>query len=61
MDEHRALLGEDRAAMVFTEPLRDVRTDGHAYELASIRGELSRFLGPVCALLSLYSRSGSLH
>jgi DNA modification methylase len=58
---YKVLMGEDRAAMVFTEPLRDTRSAGHVYELSPVRGERLRFLIQVCALLSLYSRPGSIH
>jgi DNA modification methylase len=58
---YKVLMGEDRAAMVFTEPLRDTGSAGHVYELSPMRGERSRFLIQVCALLSLYSRPGSIH
>src|SRR6202040_903581 len=58
---YKVLMGEDRAAMVFTEPLRDTGSAGHVYELSPMGGERSRFLIQVCALLSLYSRPGSLH
>jgi hypothetical protein len=47
--------------MVFTEPLRDTGSAGHVYELSPVRGERLRFLIQVCALLSHYSRPGSIH
>ena len=58
---YKVLLREDRAAMVFTEPLRNADSAGHVYELPPLRGERSKFLLQVCGLLGLYRRPGSLH
>jgi hypothetical protein len=55
---YKLLMGEDRAATVFTEPLRDA---GQVYRIPPLRSERWRFLTQICALLSLYSRPGSLH
>jgi len=58
---YEVLLGNDRAAMVFTEPLRDARRAGNIYKLPPTRNARFRFLIQVCGLLGLYSRPGSLH
>jgi DNA modification methylase len=68
-----ALMGEERAAMVFTDPPYNVRIDGHASGLGAIHhrpftmgsGEMSQaeftaFLAP-CRNLAAFSAAGSLH
>jgi hypothetical protein len=55
---YKLLMGEDRAAVVFTEPLRDA---GQVYRISPLRSARWTFLTQICALLSLYSRPGSLH
>jgi DNA modification methylase len=69
-----ALMGEERAAMVFTDPPYNVRIDGHASGLGAIHhrqfpmasGEMDRaqfttFLTQACQKLAAYSVEGSLH
>jgi DNA modification methylase len=58
---YKIVLGNDRPAMVFTEPLRDASRAGNIYELLPSRNERFRFLIQVCGLMGLYSRPGSLH
>jgi DNA modification methylase len=71
---YAALMGNARAAMVFTDPPYNVRIDGHATGLGTIRhkdftmasGEMSPaeftdFLSRVCALLASHSVDGSIH
>ena len=70
----RALMGEERAEMVFTDPPYNVRIDGHAGGLGKIRhrefamasGEMSReqftaFLRQAMQNLVGYSTDGSIH
>jgi DNA modification methylase len=69
-----ALLGEERATMVFTDPPYNVPIDGHASGLGAIHhrpfpmasGEMDKvaftaFLGQACRNLAAFSASGSLH
>jgi hypothetical protein len=69
-----ALMGEQRAAMVFTDPPYNVPIDGHASGLGAVHhrpfpmasGEMSRaeftaFLGQACRNLAAFSVDGSLH
>jgi DNA modification methylase len=69
-----ALIGEERAAMVFTDPPYNVPIDGHASGLGAIRhrpfpmasgemdkGEFIAFLGQACRNLAAFSAAGSLH
>ena len=69
-----ALMGEERAAMVFTDPPYNVEIDGHASGLGAIHhrpfpmasGEMSKaeftaFLGQACRNLAAFSAAGSLH
>jgi hypothetical protein len=69
-----ALMGEERAAMVFTDPPYNVPIDGHASGLGAVHhrpfpmasGEMSRaeftaFLGQACRNLAAFSVDGSLH
>src|SRR5215472_4745451 len=69
-----ALIGEDRAAMVFTDPPYNVPIDGHASGLGAIRhrsfpmasGEMDRseftaFLGQALRNLAAFSCDGSIH
>ncbi len=68
------LMGEDRAAMVFTDPPYNVPIDGHVSgkgkphhrEFAMAAGEMSEgefaaFLTTVCGLMADVSRDGALH
>ncbi len=68
------LMGEDRAAMVFTDPPYNVPIDGHASGLGAIhhrpfpmasgemdRTEFTAFLGEVLRNLAAFSGDGSLH
>ena len=70
----RALMGEDRAAMVFTDPPYNVPIDGHASGLGAIhhrpfpmasgemdRSEFTAFLGEAFRNLAAFSGDGSLH
>jgi hypothetical protein len=76
LDEHAfaALMGEDRAVAVFTDPPYNVRIDGHASGLGAIHhrefamasGEMderafTEFLARACTLLARYSCDGSIH
>src|SRR5215472_15615944 len=69
-----ALIGEYRAAMVFTDPPYNVPIEGHASGLGAIRhrpfqmasGEMNRsefiaFLGQALRNLAAFSRDGSIH
>ncbi|MBV9200511.1 MAG: DNA methylase N-4, partial [Alphaproteobacteria bacterium] len=69
-----AVLGKDRAAMVFTDPPYNVPIDGHASGLGATRhrsfpmasGEMDRseftaFLHQVCRNLAAFSAEGALH
>jgi DNA modification methylase len=69
-----ALMGEERAAMVFTDPPYNVPIDGHASGLGAIHhrpfpmasGEMDKaaftaFLGQACRNLAAFSAEGSLH
>src|SRR6202011_3317190 len=69
-----ALLGEERATMVFTDPPYNVQIDGHASGLGAIHhrpfpmasGEMDKaaftaFLGQACRNLAAFSAGGSLH
>ena len=69
-----ALMGEERAAMAFTDPPYNVPIDGHASGLGAIHhrqfpmasGEMNRpqfttFLTQACQKLAAYSVEGSLH
>jgi DNA modification methylase len=69
-----ALLGEERAAMVFTDPPYNVAIDGHAGGLGAIHhrpfamasGEMSEteftaFLSQACRNLAAFSANGSIH
>jgi DNA modification methylase len=69
-----ALMGEDCAAMVFTDPPYNVPIEGHASGLGAIHhrpfpmasGEMDKagftaFLGQACRNLAAFSASGSLH
>ena len=71
---YAALMGDSKAAMVFTDPPYNVRIDGHATGLGTIQhkdfkmasGEMSPaeftdFLGRVCSLLASHSADGSIH
>jgi DNA modification methylase len=68
------LMGEERAAMVFTDPPYNVPIDGHASGLGAIHhrpfpmasGEMDKagftaFLGHACRNLAAFSAGGSLH
>ena len=68
------LMGEERAAIVFSDPPYNVPIDGHASGLGAIHhrpfpmasGEMDRtqfaaFLGRVCRNLATFSVDGSLH
>jgi len=69
-----ALMGEERAAMVFSDPPYNVPIDGHASGLGAIHhrpfpmasGEMDRaaftaFLSQACRNLAAFSADGSLH
>jgi len=69
-----ALMGEERAAMVFTDPPYNVPIDGHASGLGAIHhrpfpmasGEMDRsgftaFLTEACQNLAAFSGAGSIH
>ena len=68
------LMGEERAAMVFTDPPYNVPIDGHASGLGAIhhrpfpmasgemnQAEFTAFLGQACRNLAAFSADGSLH
>src|SRR6516225_8766402 len=69
-----ALMGEERAAMVFTDPPYNVPIEGHASGLGAIhhrpfpmasgemdQDEFTAFLAQVCRNLAAFSTGGSLH
>jgi DNA modification methylase len=69
-----ALMGKERAAMVFSDPPYNVPIDGHASGLGAIRhrpfpmasGEMDKaaftaFLGQACRNLAAFSADGSIH
>ena len=69
-----ALMGEERAAMVFTDPPYNVPIDGHVSGLGAIhhrpfpmasgemdRSEFTAFLSQVCRNLAAFSVAGSIH
>jgi DNA modification methylase len=69
-----ALMGDGRAAMIFTDPPYNVPIDGHATGLGAIhhrsfpmasgemdRTEFTAFLGRACRNLAAFSVDGSLH
>src|SRR5438034_1125032 len=69
-----ALMGEEHAAMVFTDPPYNVQIDGHASGLGAIhhrpfpmgfgemnRAEFTAFLGQALRNLAAFSAAGSLH
>jgi DNA modification methylase len=71
---YAALMGEQRAAMVFTDPPYNVPIEGHASGLGRVRhqdfimasgemtvAEFTAFLLKTCLLLRRYTRDGSLH
>ena len=71
---YAALLGKERAAMVFTDPPYNVEINGHASGLGAIRhrpfpmasGEMDKaafaaFLGQACRNLAAFSADGSIH
>ena len=71
---YRLLMGEDRAAAVFTDPPYNVPIEGHVSGLGAIHhrefamacGEMDKaaftqFLAQACGLLARYSGDGSLH
>ncbi len=71
---YAALIGDARAAMVFTDPPYNVRIDGHATGLGTIQhkdfkmasgemnsAEFTDFLSRVCSLLASHSIDGSIH
>jgi DNA modification methylase len=68
------LMGEEHAAMVFTDPPYNVPIDGHASGLGAIhhrpfpmasgemdRSEFTAFLGEACRNLARFSGAGSIH
>jgi DNA modification methylase len=71
---YEGLLGQDRAALVFTDPPYNVRIDGHASGLGKIQhrefemasgektdAEFITFLTSACTLLASHSIRGSIH
>jgi DNA modification methylase len=69
-----ALMGQERAAMVFTDPPYNVPIDGHASGLGAIhhrpfpmasgemdKGAFTSFLGQACRNLAAFSADGSIH
>jgi len=69
-----ALMGEERAAIVFTDPPYNVEIDGHASGLGAIRhrpfpmasgemdkSEFTAFLRRACENLAAFSADGSIH
>jgi DNA modification methylase len=73
-DAYAALMGDERAAMVFTDPPYNVPIDGHASGRGAIHhrpfpmasGEMDKaafaaFLGQACRNLAAFSTDGSIH
>ena len=73
-DALAALIGEERASMVFTDPPYNVRIEGHASGLGTIhhrafpmasgemdKAEFTGFLGQALGNLTAFSGDGSLH
>lgn len=73
-ESYRRLLGDERAAMVFTDPPYNVPISGHVSgkgrrkhrEFVMAAGEMSEpdfnaFLGQACRLMAEFSADGSLH
>jgi DNA modification methylase len=73
-ESYKALLGDEHAQMIFTDPPYNVRIDGHATgngvirhrEFAMASGEMSfdeftAFLAAVSRLLVVWSEDGSIH
>jgi len=73
-ESYRRLMGEDRAAMIFTDPPYNVAIDGnvtgkgkiHHREFAMATGEMSEaefvaFLTKACELMAEHSSNGSVH
>lgn len=71
---YTALLENERAAMVFTDPPYNVKIDGHASGLGAIRhrdfamacgemdeGQFTKFLTDACKLLAAHSTDGAIH
>jgi DNA modification methylase len=71
---YQALMGEDRADVIFSDPPFNLRIEGHVSGLGAIHhrefamasGEMderafTEFLAQVCRLLARYSRYGSVH
>jgi DNA modification methylase len=71
---YAALMGSERATMVFTDPPYNVKIDGHASGLGAIRhrdfamacgemdeGQFTRFLTDACKLLAANSTDGAIH
>src|SRR5436190_23389562 len=69
-----ALMGEERAATVFTDPPYNVEIDGHASGLGAVhhrpfpmasgemdKAEFTAFLAQACRNLAAFSAGGSLH
>jgi DNA modification methylase len=69
-----ALMGQEHAAMVFTDPPYNVEVDGHASGLGAIhhrpfpmasgemdKAEFTAFLAQACRNLAAFSAAGSLH
>jgi hypothetical protein len=69
-----ALMGEERAVMVFTDPPYNVPIDGHACGLGAIhhrpfpmaagemdKAEFTAFLAQVCGNLAAFTADGSIH
>jgi DNA modification methylase len=74
LDALAALMGEERASMVFTDPPYNVRIEGHASGLGTIhhrpfpmasgemdKAEFTDFLGRALRNLAAFSGDGSLH
>src|SRR5215472_2206219 len=74
LDALAALMGEERASMVFTDPPYNVRIEGHASGLGTIhhrafpmasgemdKAEFTGFLGQALGNLTAFSGDGSLH
>jgi len=73
-EAYRAVMADDRAAVVFTDPPYNVPIDGHAIGKGSIRhrefpmasgemdaGQFTEFLRSACSLLAQNSRDGAIH